>query len=371
MYSTYIQPVIDMPAMDFQLFADAGTLVVGTGSYVNASTGTTTAFDSANTMSPQMKTYYDTEMLENSRSQLCFAQLGKQQNLPANHGKVVEWRKWNTLPDCDKLTEGVIPTGKKFGSTSINVEVEQYGQYVALTDQVQVYTIDNVLVGATEELGAAGGKTYDKLVRNELTKNTNKLYADAYNGDTFVSTPTSRTELLTAAKPGESGKVAYQCYLTPDMIAKAATILRAANAPKYDSRYYAAVIHPYLTYDLRKNKDWNEYHKYAATTEIFEGEIGELHGVRFIESDLAPIVKSGSDPAVFLAMFFGKDAFGVVKPEGMGMESIYKSKKEIGGPLEQFGTMGTKFSMATKILYPERMVVLECTSSYSSIAAAN
>ena len=68
MYSTYTQPVIDMPAMDFQLFADAGSLVVGTGNYVNASTGTVTAFDSANTMSPQMKTYYDTEMLENSRS---------------------------------------------------------------------------------------------------------------------------------------------------------------------------------------------------------------------------------------------------------------------------------------------------------------
>lgn len=371
MYNTYVQPVIDRP-MNLQLFADAGSLVVATGNYVNAGTGTTTAFDTNNSMSTEMKTYYDTEMLENSRSQLIYAQLGRTQNLPANHGKTVEWRKWNTLPDCDKLTEGVIPTGKKFGATSITVEVEQYGQYVALTDQVETYTIDNTLVGATEELGAAGGKTYDKLVRNETAKSTNKLFADAYDGDTYKSTPTSRAELIAAAKAdASSSKAAYQCYLTPDMIAKAATILRAANAPKYDGRWYVAVVNPYVTYDLRKNKDWNEYHKYADTTPIFEGEIGELHGVRFVESDLAPVIKSGSDPAVFLTMIFGKDAFGVVKPEGMGMESIYKSRKEIGGPLEQFCTMGTKFSMAAKILYPERMIVLETTSSYSNVAAAN
>lgn len=350
--------------LDLQLFADAGSLVVATGNYVNAGTGATTSFDANNSMSTQMKTYYDTEMLENSRSQLVFAQLGRQQNLPAGHGKIVEWRKWNTLPDCDKLVEGVIPTGKKFGATNTTVEVEQYGQYVAITDQVQTYTIDNTLIGATEELGAAGGKTYDKLVRNELAKCTNKMYADAYNGLTFSSTPTSRTELVTAAKT-------MQCYMTPDMVAKASTVLSAANSPKYDGRWYFAVVHPYVAYDLRRNTEWIEYHKYSDTTEIFEGEIGRLHGVRFVESDLAPIIKDGSNLAVFLTMFFGKDAFAVVKPEGMGMESIYKSRKEIGGPLEQFCTMGTKFSMATKILYPERMVVVESTSYYSSVAKAN
>jgi N4-gp56 family major capsid protein len=140
--------------------------------------------------------------------------------------------------------------------------------------------------------------------------------------------------------------------------------------PTFSGGKYVAVIHPSVAEDLRESKAWNEYHKYAATTEIFNGEIGELHGVRFVESNLAPIVKEG-DTAVYMTMFFGKDAFGVIDPEGAGMETIIKSKDEIGGPLNQFSTIGTKFSMAAKILYPERLLTLESLSSYSAVDEAN
>lgn len=92
----------------FQFFADAGTLVNATGNYVNAGTGTTTAFDSANTLTPTMKTFYDTQLLENVRPDLYHAQFAEKQTLPRNHGKTVEWRKWNTLKDAETLTEGVI-----------------------------------------------------------------------------------------------------------------------------------------------------------------------------------------------------------------------------------------------------------------------
>ena len=53
--------------INLQLFADAGTLVNTTGNYVNAYTGDTTAFDGVNTLSGELKTFYDTELLENAR----------------------------------------------------------------------------------------------------------------------------------------------------------------------------------------------------------------------------------------------------------------------------------------------------------------
>lgn len=46
---------------------------------------------------------------------MIYSQFAKKQPLPANHGKTVEWRKWNTFARAAKLTEGVIPTGQKFG----------------------------------------------------------------------------------------------------------------------------------------------------------------------------------------------------------------------------------------------------------------
>ena len=351
--------------MDLSLFADAGTLTNATTTYINAYTGDATPFDSSNSLTPTMKTFYDTELLENHRDQLIFAQLGRKQGLPARRGRTIEWRKWNTLPLCSELTEGVIPTGKKMGMTSINVALAQYGEYVAVTDLLELHALDDVIAGAVEELGAAGGKTHDLLVRNVLMTGTNILFADIYNGTTYSSTPSTKSDLIT-------GITSYTANLTPDMINKAVTNLKVGGAPTFSGNKYVAVVHPHVAYDLRKNPDWLEAHKYAAPEEIFNGEIGELHGVRFIESNLAPIIKADGDTkATYKTMFFGKDAFGVIDPEGSGMETIVKTKDQVGGPLNQFSTIGTKFEIAAKILYQERMCTVWSGSSYSSTDTAN
>ncbi len=355
--------------MILNLFADAGTLVNATTQYVNAYTGSGTSFDPPDTLTPTMKTFYDTELLENHRDQLIFAQLGRKQGLPARRGRSMEWRKWNTLPLCAALTEGVIPTGQKMGMTSINVSLAQYGQYVTVSDLLELHALDDVIAGAVEELGASGGKTHDLLVRNVLKGATNIIFADAINRSTgaYVETPATKAELI-------SDQGTYNCFLTPDMINKAVTNLKVGGAPTFSGGKYVAVVHPHIAYDLRKNPDWIEAHKYAAPEQIFNGEIGELHGVRFIESNLAPIIKSTADSdslATYKTMFFGKDAFGVIDPEGSGMETIVKNKKEAGGPLEQFSTIGTKFELAAKILYQERICTVWSTSSYSGTDSEN
>ena len=125
------------------------------------------------------------------------------------------------------------------------------------------------------------------------------------------------------------------------MVNKATTMLKkSAKGLKYSGQYYVAVIHPDVVYDLRQDAAWLDAHKYAAPEEIFSGEVGRLHGVRFIESNLAPIIKAeGDNKATYKTMFFGKNAFGVVDPDSAGITTIIKQKGEIGGPLEQFSTV--------------------------------
>lgn len=346
--------------LNLQLFA-AGTVVNATTAYVNSDTGTTTNFEGANTLSPTMKTYYDTELLENARSELIFAQFGRRQPLPANKGRTVEWRKWNTLPNAGVLTEGVIPNGEKLGMTTLTASLQQYGMFVAITDLLDLHAIDNVLLGATEELGASAGETKDVLIRNVLQTGTNVMYADTVTSGTST-TPTGYSEMS-----------ADNNRLTPDMVNKAATWLKKSKAPKINGKY-VAIIHPSVSYDLRKSDEWIEAHKYAATTEIFNGEIGELHGVRFIESPNAKITEqtvSGGKTKVYSSLFLGKDAYGIIDPAGGSMEMIIKDKSQAGGPLEQYSTAGYKFEDCTKILYPERMVRVESCSAFSSKDAAN
>lgn len=348
-------------------FAEAGTLVNATQNYVNAYTGETTSFVPGVTdLSPLNKTFYDTTLLDNARDELIFAQLGKKQPLPANNGRTIEFRRWKTLGRVSQLTEGVIPTGKKMSIAAITASLTQYGDYVTISDVIDLHGIDDIVLGATEELGAAAGLTYDELVRNVLLGGTNIIYADAYNGSSYVSTPATEAALQTAL-------ASYTCNLTVRMINKAVTNLKkGAKMKKYSGGYYVAVVHPDVVEDLRNDPAWIEAHKYAAVEEIFNGEVGRMHGVRFLESNLAPVIKSnGQDYATYKTIFLAKDAFGVIDPEGGGMQTIIKDKSQIGGPLDQFSTVGTKFEMAAKILYQERMVTVWSGSSYSGTETAN
>ena len=84
------------------------------------------------------------------------------------------------------------------------------------------------------------------------------------------------------------------------------------------------------------------------------------------------IWKEGKDGAsVYATLFLGKDAFGILDPEGEGMEMIVKTKGQIGGPLEQFSTIGYKFCHGAKILYQERMLRVESGSSFGDVDEAN
>ena len=174
--------------LNLQLFA-AGTLVNATTNYVNADTGATTAFSGDNTLTPGMKTYYDTALLENARNEHYFTQFGKHVPLPAHHSRTIEFRKWNTLPNAPELTEGVIPSGEKMGQTTLTASLKQHGMFVAITDLLDLHYIDPVLQGATEELGASAGETQDILCRNELQTGTNVMFADTVTNGA-ATTPT-------------------------------------------------------------------------------------------------------------------------------------------------------------------------------------
>ena len=353
-----------------QLFADAGTLVNATGNYINAYNGTPEEFSGTNTLSPTIKDFYDTELLENTRIDLFYAQFAKRQYLPARHGGRVEWRKVNTFSRADKLVEGVIPTGQKMGMTTLTGGIDQYGTYVAVTDKLELRAYDNVIAAVTEEMGASAAETQEALIRDGLLTNTNVVYCDNVKSDgTVVNTPTSAADMGASETNGWA-------RLTPAMVNKVVTIMKKYKVPRINGKYYA-VIHPSVAHDLRNSADWEEYHKYAATSEIFNGEIGELHGVRFIEDVFAPILGgedyTNKDGGVsYATYFFGKDSFGIIDPEGGALEMIVHDKDEIGGPLNQFSTIGYKFETnGATILYPERLVRVMSTTSFSATDEAN
>lgn len=323
------------------------------GTYGVSNQNATTNSSSGNNLSSEMKTFYDTALLENARAKYVFNQFGKKQPLKSGNGKTVEWRRFKTFAAATTpLTEGLIPDGNKLDVSNVTATVAQYGDYTPLTDVLMWAAVDPVLSETVNEHADQSARTLDLITRNVLLTNTN-VYRSGGAADNNSITVTN-------------GK------LTAADVARAATILKQQNTPTINGDYIA-IIHPSVAYDLMQDSGWQDAQKYVNPEKIYNGEIGKLHGVRFIESTEAKVEKnSATTPiCIYHTFFFGKDAWGIVEPTGMSMQTIIKSKETIGGPLEQFGTAGWKAMHAAKILYAERLLDVISASTFSSSDSAN
>lgn len=333
-----------------QLFAVQTTLLNSTG----------------NDLSPEMKTFYDKALLYAAQAQLVHHQFGQKRPIPKNGGKTIEFRKFTPLAKAlTPLTEGVTPAGNQLDVTAITATVSQYGDFIALSDVLELTAIDNVVLETTKLLGDQAGLTMDTIVRDILVAGTNVMYAPKINASTGAETAvTSRANLDATA------------VLTVDLVQQVVARLRAVNTPRINGSY-VAIIHPFAEYDIMRDPEWIDPHKYKDTTNLYEGEIGMISGVRFVESTEAKIWRGTGCPSglsVFGTLFFGENAYGVTDVEGGGLQTIVKQKGSAGtaDPLDQRSSVGWKAIETAEILMQPYMIRVEhCSSRWSATVDAN
>lgn len=324
-------------------------------------------------LSAEMKTFYDMTLIDEAGPQLVHDQFGQKRPIPANGGKTIEFRKFSPLAKAmTPLTEGVTPSGSDLNVTSITATVAQYGDFIVQSDVLELTALDNTILEATKLLGKQAGMTLDTVVRNVLNSGTNVTYCPKIDASTGAETAvTSRANLDLTAK------------LTVDVVQQVVAKLRAQNAPTINGDY-VAIIHPYVAYDLMRDSEWIDAHKYAAPENLYNGEIGKISGVRFVQSTEAKVwrdntcpAQSGASPAyygVFSTIFLGEGAYGVTEITGGGLETIVKQKGSSGtaDPLNQRSSVGWKALKTAEILVNNYMVRVESMSPrYSASVAAN
>lgn len=335
--------------LDLQMFATASTQNQNT-------TG-------ASGMSAEMKTFYEKRLIDQAEPALVHDQFGDPYPIPANGGKNIEFRKYDSLPKATTpLTEGLTPDGQTMNVSTVTAEVRQYGGWVPITDTLQLTAIDNNIVQATKIIASQAGRTLDTIVRDVLAGGTNVIYAPKIGEGGAETAVTSRATLDAT------------CQLTSDLIARAATQLKAMNADPIGTSF-VGIIHPYVAYELRRDPDWIDVHKYAQPDEIYNGEIGTLHGVRFVETSEAKIWKGTGCPAglaVFSTLILGAHAYGSTEIEGGGLEHIVKQLGYGDDPLNQRASVGWKAHKTAERLVEQYMVRIEsCSARYSATAEAN
>lgn len=311
-------------------------------------------------LSAEMKTFYEKALIQTAEPKLVHDMFADKYDIPANNGKTIEFRKYSPLAKATTpLTEGVTPAGNGLSVSVITSTVKQYGDYIKLSDMLDLTAIDKNVAQSTKLLGSQSGRTLDSITREIINAGTNVIFAAKGDGTKVMTRKT-----LDAT-----------CALSVDTIYRAAAQLESMNADGVDDESFVAIIHPYVAYDLMRSEEWIDAHKYATPENIYKGELGKIGNVRFVKSTEAKIWKDETCPsglAVFSTLVLGAHAYAVTDVTGGGLQHIVKQLGYGEDPLNQRASVGWKATKTAEILTQEYMVRIEsCSPVYSANVNAN
>lgn len=332
-------------------------------------------------ISPAIAAYAVVRMLKRAMPYLHLEKFGQTYVLPTNNTKTAKFRRYfmtgatgsagtgtgafNIPVAITPLVEGVTPSGSRLSNQDYTVTLQQYGDFITITDVVMDTHTDPILQQATDILGEQAALTVETLRFNILKAGTNVFYANGVAGRATVASAISLADqrgVTTALNRQNAKKITQVVASNPDFNTKS---VEAA---------YMAVCHPDLETDLREMTGFKPVADYGPHTSPFEGELGSVEQVRYLSSTvIAPWEGAGAavgatglrDTAgnidVYPVLYFARDAFGIVPLKGKSSMTpmVVNPKPAPGDPLAQRGTVGWKLWNATVILQEAFMARLE------------
>lgn len=214
--------------------------------------------------------FIERTLLENMKPAMVHAMDAQKRTLPLNNGKRVKFRKFDPMPAITTpLAEGVTPDGQSLNMTSFTAMVKPYGGYIEVTDEVDLYLIDNVTKEAANLLADQAALSLDTIARDALNAGMNVQYVGAGNDE---RSDLDNTDILTYAE-----------------IKKAVRTLKRNNVKPFGDGYYHAIVHPDVVHDLTSDTMWVDVAKYQDKTAVQQNELGTIYKVKFFESTNAKV----------------------------------------------------------------------------------
>nr|DAT24938.1 MAG TPA: major capsid protein [Caudoviricetes sp.] len=302
-----------------------------------------------NQLSAEDKTFYEKTLLTRLLPQLNFYKDAMKKKLPKNSGRTMNFRKFNSLTaPTSSLTEGKTPDGNNLNVTTVTATVAQEGDYILISDLIQMTGIDPIITETSELLGEEAGVVIDTRIQSAISTGTNVYFAGG---------ATTRAGLESATVKN----------LTAEDIKKIVRKLKNANAKRFSDGFYHMQVDPDIAYDLMSDSAWVDVSKYAKPEQMVKGELGKMHGMKFFETTNLSVVDSSSTAdkkiSVHIAYAYGKDAYACVELEnGAGKpEIIVKPNGSAGSadPLDQRASAGWKNCFTAAITQPLALVRVE------------
>jgi N4-gp56 family major capsid protein len=255
-----------------------------------------------------------------------------------------------------ELGEAEDVTPVAMSDSQVTVTLREYGNATVTTAKLRASSFIPVDPVAAQAVGYNAGLSIDTICRSVVQAGDNVIYATGGATD-----PSSRTTI-------NSDDV-----LHINDVRKVVAQLRKANVPTIGGSY-VGFIHPDVSFDFRSNVDaggWRDSYKYTQPAGLYNGEIGMIDNVRFIESSRAPLFENASDNSgsagtidVYGTLVMGRQALA----KGVSLGGEYGAQPTIvygtvTDLLKRFRPVGWKHFVGYSVFRQEALRRIESASS--------
>lgn len=299
-------------------------------------------------MAARMGTYYSKLLVDYLFPQLRFHQFGEPRPLPRHAGKQVIWAQYSAPTADAALAEGTAPSAAALSSITVSTLLSQYGYVFGVTDLLEMTSVDSEVERAVAQLADKAAISIDTATRNAIIDAATK----------FIDLPSAGTAVGAVTALG-SAHVFDEYAIRKTTFGR----LRRLNVNPFTDGYFVGLVHPLAGEQLISTTAWQDWYRYVNPDVAYRGEIGKLHGARFVDSTNvylgSAVATSAQSCSGAYNVLFGKQFYGVTEFDG-GVHIYVKgpNKFDKSDPIDQYSTVGYKVTYATKLLNPSAGVIV-------------
>jgi len=303
---------------------------------------------------PAVREYYDRLLLMTAYPTLIHCKFGQKRILPEKNGDTIVFRRYSKLSTVPiPLNDGITPPGAPLSATNIKARVSFYGNFVTITNQVQLTVEDRVLNESSRLLAQNLAQTLDEVTRDVLASTTSvHQCTNGINGNT----PTELT------KADIDAGVKTLLGNDAEMISEVVTGTNAfATSPVRPA--FWGYIDTDLLDDLEAVANFVNSSNYAQQGTVLDAEWGSTGNVRWLYTSVGSV--SAAATPVYNNFIIGKEAYAVVHLKSETGNFYVEPLGSAGAadPLHQRGSVGWDHPFVARILNDSFMLNLMSTHS--------
>ena len=306
---------------------------------------------------PPVQQAFDMKLLSRPMPYLIHSKFAMKKTLSSRNGNIIRMRRYNRL---DLATAplgptGVTPPAQTLSAVDIDAQIQWYGSYCVITDQVSLINEDPVLNETASVLSQCLRETEDALVRNLLQSTASVLNCvGGTNGDSPTELTRNDLDIVTRTLVGANAR-------------KISGVIEGQN--KFGTgpirEAYFAMMHTDLINDLEAVNGFLSVAQYPFQGNILSAEWGSVGNIRFLASSEGSLVPNGSLAGndYYNVFVTGEESYACIDLEEANAQFIYRPLGYGDDPLLQRQTAGFKFAQAQRITNDAWNIALRTTLS--------